>query len=125
MQIWVVSEGFPSISFLIPKETADEEQLLGFHLSIPIGYMYYAAFFCMATETVKERTLANLDSQSQAPPHLLETLVDFTQEDNSNSFLTPDDTQDREWSNLSSQARAAALANVEVYLGDFIGIVQG
>ena len=42
-------------NFLIPKETAGKEQLVGFHLSIPMGYMESVAFFCTATETVKDK----------------------------------------------------------------------
>ena len=38
---------------------------------------------------------------------------------------TTDDTQDREWVNISPQARPEALECVEFYLDDFIGIVQG
>ena len=49
MRIWVRTEDIPSVAFLIPKETADKEQLVGFHLSIAMGYMESAAFFCTAT----------------------------------------------------------------------------
>ena len=55
MRIWIQVEDVPSVAFLILKETATEEQIFGFHLSIPMGYMESVAFFCTATETVKDK----------------------------------------------------------------------
>ena len=37
MRIWVRLEDIPSVAFLSPKATPDEDQLVGFHLSIPMG----------------------------------------------------------------------------------------
>ena len=48
MRIWVQEEDVPSASFLIPKETETEEQIVGLHLSIPMEYMESVAFFCAA-----------------------------------------------------------------------------
>ena len=45
MHIWVYLKDIPSVAFLVPKATPDEEQLVGFHLSIPMGYVESATFF--------------------------------------------------------------------------------
>ena len=45
-------EDVPSFAFLIPKKTPSDTQLVGFHLSLPMGYVDSAPYFCMATETV-------------------------------------------------------------------------
>ena len=82
-------------------------------------------FFCTDTSMVKYRTLAALNRQSKAPPHLLETLVESKPEDCLTDFLTTDKTQDRECANLYLQSRSVSLAHIEVYLDDFIGIFQG
>ena len=74
MRIWVRLEDIPSVAFLVPKATPDEEQLVGFHLSIPMGYLEFAAFFCATTETVKDRALDTLSTRHTAPPHHLESL---------------------------------------------------
>ena len=37
MRIWVRLGDIPLVEFLLPKSTPDEEQLVGFHLSIPMG----------------------------------------------------------------------------------------
>ena len=57
MQIWVIPEDMLSVTFLIPKEITDEDQLVVFHLSIPMGYMESAALFCATIEALKEMAL--------------------------------------------------------------------
>ena len=44
MHIYVIPEEIPSIDFIFLKETADEELLVGFQLSISMGYMDPGAF---------------------------------------------------------------------------------
>ena len=39
MRIWVRLEDIPSVAFLVPKATPEEDQLVGFYLSIPMGYV--------------------------------------------------------------------------------------
>ena len=39
MRIWVHLEDILSVAFLVPKSTPEEDQLVGFHLSIPMGYV--------------------------------------------------------------------------------------
>ena len=56
MHIWVYLEDIPSVAFLVSKATPEEDELVGFHLSKPMGYVESAAFFCATTETVKEFT---------------------------------------------------------------------
>ena len=75
MRIWVQLEDIPSVAFLVPKATPDEDQLVGFHLSIPMGYVKPAAFFCATTETVKDGVLDTLSMRHTAPPHHLEKLA--------------------------------------------------
>ena len=60
----------------MPKATPEEYQPLGFHLSIPMGYVESAAFFCAATYIVKDRTLDTLYTCHTAPLHHLEDLAD-------------------------------------------------
>ena len=39
MRIWLRLEDIPSVAFLVTKATPEEDQLVGFHLSIPMGYV--------------------------------------------------------------------------------------
>ena len=54
MRIWVRLEDIPSVAFLVPKATPDEEQLVGFNFLISMAYVESAVFFCATTETVKD-----------------------------------------------------------------------
>ena len=57
MRLWVRMEDVLSVAFLIPKKIPSDTQLVGLHLSLPMGYIDGATYFFMATETVSE--LAN------------------------------------------------------------------
>ena len=124
MRIWVRLENIPSVTFLVPKATPDEEQLVGFHLSIRMGYVESAAFFCATTYTVKDRTLDTLSMRHTAPPHnseyLAETKLPKTSEEEATATLYAGSN----WEALSLHARATYLAHVKVCLNDFIGITQ-
>ena len=76
MCIWVRLDDIPSVAFLVPKATPDEKQLVGFHLSIPMGYVEPAAFFCATTETIKDRALDILSTRNTTPPQHLEDLAE-------------------------------------------------
>ena len=76
MRIWVRLEDIPSLAFLVPKSIPEEDQLVGFHLSIPMGCVESAAFFCATTDTVKDCTFDTLYTRHNAPPHHLEDLAD-------------------------------------------------
>ena len=76
MRIWVRLEDIPSVAFLISKSTPEEDQLVGFHLSIPMRSVESAAFFCATTETVKDRKLDTLFTRHNVPPHQLTDLAD-------------------------------------------------
>ena len=125
MHIWVRLEDIPLVAFLVPKATPDEEQLVGLHLSIPMGYMESATFFCATTETVNDRTLDTLSMRHTAPPHHLEDLADTKPPETSEEEATATRNADSNWESLSPHARATDLAHVEVYLNDFISITQG
>ena len=71
MRILVRLKDIPKIAFFVPKATLEEDQLVGFHLSIPMRSVESAAFFCATTETVNEQTLDTLSTCHNAPPHHL------------------------------------------------------
>eukprot|EP00957_Ditylum_brightwellii_P002143 164882-Ditylum_brightwellii.AAC.1 len=57
MQVWIRLEDVPQLAFIVPRHKGDPEPLVGFHLSVPMGYIESAPFFCSTTETVAD--LAN------------------------------------------------------------------
>lgn len=52
MRLWFRMDNVSSVSFLIPKKTPANPQLVCFHLSLPMGYTYSVAYFCTAIETI-------------------------------------------------------------------------
>ena len=122
MCIWVRLEDIPSVELLVPKATPDEEQLVGFHLSIPMGYVQSTAFFCATTETIKDRALDTLSMRHTAPPHHLENLAKKKPPETMEKEIASTLVAGNDWEDLSPHARATALAHAEVYLDDFIGI---
>ena len=113
------------MAFPVPKATHDEEQLVGFHLSILMWYVESAAFFCATTKTVKDCTLDTLYTRHTAPPHHLENLAETKPPEPTAKEVVATLVANKDWEALSPHARATALAHVEVYLDDFIGINQG
>ena len=75
MRIWVCLEDIPSVALLVPKSTPEEDQLVGFYLSIPMGDVESNAFLCATIKTIKDRTLDTLSTRHTAPPHHLENLA--------------------------------------------------
>ena len=90
-----------------------------------MGYVESATFFCVTTETVKDRILDSLSTRHNTPPHHLKDLADTKPPQKSVHNTDATLKAHKIWDTLSLYARATALANVKVNLDDFIGIVQG
>ena len=73
MRLWVRMEDIPSLVFLIPEKHPSNPHLIGFHLSLPMGYIYGASFFCATTETATDTTNTTIVQRQVSPPHLPET----------------------------------------------------
>ena len=97
MRTGVRLEDIPSLAFLFPKSTPEEDQLVGFHLSIPMGCVESSAFFCANTKTVKDLTLDNLSTRHNALPHHLEDLADTKPPQTSTEEVTADLESDSNW----------------------------
>ena len=66
MRLGVIIEDIPSISFLIPSSITSEKQLVGFHLSLSMGYIASTPYFCMAVETVTDFANDTIAQREQA-----------------------------------------------------------
>ena len=74
MIIWDQLNNITSVEFIIPKETDSEPQLVGFHLSIPMGYMESVPLFCATTEKIKDTVNNAMHKIGKAPVHPLDIL---------------------------------------------------
>ena len=112
MRIWVCFEDIPYVALLVPTSTPEEDQLVGFHISIPMGYVESAAFFCTTTKTVKDRTLDTLSTRHTALPYHIEDLADTKPPQTSAEEVVATLEADSNWEALSSHARATSLSHV-------------
>ena len=70
--------GHPLHFLSVPRDPPTEEQLVRFHLSIPMGYVKSAALFCTDMELANERVLTTLPQRNNSPPHPVEALTATT-----------------------------------------------
>ena len=121
MRLWVRMEDVQFFDFLTPKKPLSNQQLIGFHLSLPIGYINRYPYFCMDIETVSDlakNTIAHRDVASANP---LEQAAEARAADDTSA----EDQDDASWEQLLAEQRSAATENIDVYLDDFIYIFQG
>ena len=121
MRLWVRIEDVLSVAFLIPKKTPSYTQLVGFYLSLPMGYINSAPYFCMVTETVDDLANADISQREQAGKNPLDLAAESRAAHDAGA---PEVQGDPSWEHLPSEQRATANANVDVYLDDFISVVQ-
>ena len=78
-------EDVPSVAFLTPKKTPSNTQLVGFHLSLPMGYIESAPYFFMVTETVADLVNKAISQREQAGKNPLDFAAEARAADNSGS----------------------------------------
>ena len=74
MLIWFQLNYIPSVECIIPKDTDSESKLVGFHLSIPMGYMESVPLFCATMEKIKDTVNNAMHKIGKAPVHPLDIL---------------------------------------------------
>ena len=88
-------------------------------------YVEYTPFFCAATETIKDTVNNTMNNRGKAPNNLLEILTETPTGDHNQLREEREPSVEKPWNNIPAQAQNVALAHVEVYQHNFIGIVQG
>jgi hypothetical protein len=71
--IWVRASDVPKLGILFPAASG-EEYLVGFPLSLPMGWTESPKIFTAATKTVADMTNASLKSGDRFPAHHLDTI---------------------------------------------------
>ena len=99
MHIWVWFD-IPYVDFLVPKETNSEPQLVGFNLSITMGYMESTPFFCAATETIKDIVNNIMHKRGDAPVHPLDILSETLHGDHNQLWEEREASTDKVWNNI-------------------------
>ena len=122
MRLWVRMKDNHSFTLLIPKKHPAYIQLIGFHLTLPMGYIDIYAFFCAITEMSKDMDYSNIMWQYSVSPHTLETAAATWAVNNTGTLMPTEDTR---WDALTPYQQATALAVGYVYLNYFIFVLQG
>ena len=78
-------EDVPSVAFLIPKKNSSDTQLVGFRLSLPMGYVDNVPYFFMDKDTVADLANKAISQREQSREHPLETAAKARGADNSST----------------------------------------
>jgi hypothetical protein len=71
-RIWLRLADLPKLAFVVPPHPSDPEPLIGFHLSLPMGFVESTPYFCSSTETAADLVNHSWGIADQAPAHPLE-----------------------------------------------------
>ena len=84
-------------------------------------YAYSALFLCMSTETITDMANVSMGNRHHAPHHSLKKLA-YTQAPEERA---PEPNNNEQWTQAPTELQVHALAQVDVYLDDFISTYQG
>ena len=121
-RLWVRMEDVPYAAFLIPKKTPRNTHLVGFHISVPMGYINSAPYFCMAMETVADLAKEAISKRDQVGEHALDLAAKSRAAEDASAHEAQADAS---WEDFPAEQRSDAQANVNVYLVDCISVIQG
>ena len=90
-----------------------------------MAYVELAPLFCAAIEIGKDIVNNIMNPRLTATDQPLEKVVETKPSGNNRKSDQNKFQADKHWSNIPARARQAALSHVEVYLDDFISVIQG
>ena len=127
MRVWIKLKDVPKLAFAIPPVPTNLEPLIGSHLSLPMGYVESAPYFCTASKTVAD--YANHRGVHDAP-HKLKTLADTKlPADNPSADGIPTDKEEQAitayFNTLPFFDHRWCVNYVDVYVDDYICLRKG
>ena len=75
MRVWIRTEDLLRIAFVVYLHPPDQETLIRFYLSLPIGYVDSTPYFCCLSETVVNLDNLSWSATANTAPHLLLALT--------------------------------------------------
>jgi hypothetical protein len=115
MRIWLRLQDLPKLAFVIPPHPSDPEPLIGFHLSLPMGFVESAPFFCASTEIAADLINNSWPLAKLAPAHPLERFTQLPEPAHSAPANSP----------LPEASPREALAYIDILVDDFLALRQG
>jgi len=129
-RIWLLPCDIPKLGVLFPTNSG-EPPLIGFPLTLPMGWVESPPFFSAATETVADLANQRFTTDLSPPPHRLELVsetVPITPVLAALPLPCPTPTAvpaPRRSRPLGSSHLRTPLAFTDVYVDDFVTLVQG
>ena len=74
MWLWFRLKDNLSVALLIPMKKSTDEQLLVFHIFLPMGYVDSVPYLYMSTKTITDIENSSMEGRHMAPPHPLKGL---------------------------------------------------
>ena len=84
---------------------------MGFHLSLYMGYVDNALYFCMATEAVSDLVNKSISQRYKAHEHSLEMADKVRAAEDSGAL---ESQADNSWEHLPAEQRSAATEKIDV-----------
>jgi hypothetical protein len=116
-RVWVHPDDMAKLAVMFPHE-AGEEPVLAFPLALPMGWVESPPCFCAVTETITylaNQRLRTGDLTSQIN-HRLDSDADT---------YTDDAPEPQWWTQEPDLPASPPLAQIDIYVNDFIGVAQG
>ena len=120
MRVWIRLQDIPRMAFIVPPLPTNMEQLIGFHLSLPMGYVESAPFFCIVPETIAD--MVN-EGARLTHPHPLETLATTPPKPTHECHVSADTLHRLQ--TLPREAVHQLLNYTDVHMDDFVTLCQG
>ena len=99
------------MAFHIPNKRPTDEQLIGFHLSLPMGYVDSAPYFRMSTETILEMANASIGGHHTDPRHALDRLSKVPEL----AYWVRDQTNNKQWARTPPDQQVHTFDPVDVH----------
>jgi hypothetical protein len=116
-RVWVRPEDVPKLAVTFPVNKG-EQPMLAFPLALPMGWVESPPHFCVVTETITDLANHRITSGnlSQLEQHRLDTYADT---------YTVDAEEPEWWDSGNTMTQPPPIAQIDVYVDDFIGLAQG
>ena len=105
MWLWVRLKDTPSAALLLPKKRSTDKHLVGFHLSLSMGYVDSTPYFCMSTETISNIANVSMGGRHKPPPHTLEGFADSP----ALEYQAPNQADNEHWRRTPTRSEGAHL----------------
>ena len=117
-QVWVAAGDIPKLGLAMPSLPGEDDPLIAFPLSLPMGWVESPPSFCTCTETGADLANAALRQGVHPGPHRHDDVADTPTEG------APPPGRARR-TRTRRTTRRGPLTQVDLYMDDYIGLAQG